>query len=51
MIKCLCAEYHAKQILEAPKQKRQKLLDEVPAHLKPSVMRIVVKGFEMRKRK
>lgn len=50
MINGLCADYHAKQILEAPtKQDRQKLLDEVPEHLRNWVKRIVVNEFEMRK--
>jgi len=48
MINGLCAKYHAKQILEAPRQQRQKLFNEIPAHLRPSVMKIVVNEFEMR---
>jgi len=51
MINGLCAKYHAKQILEAPKHQRQKLLDEVPEHLKNWVKRIVVNEFEMKQPK
>ncbi len=48
----LWPRHYAAKILAAPtKQERQKLLDEVPEHLKNWVKRIVVNEFEMRKRK
>lgn len=51
MINGLCAVYYAEKVIAAQKKDRQKLLDEVPAHLKNWVKRIVVNEFEMRKRK
>jgi|TARA_R100001369_G_scaffold61175_1_gene88032 uncharacterized membrane-anchored protein YjiN (DUF445 family) len=52
MINGLCAAYYAEKVLAAQtKKERQKLLDEVPEHLKNWVKRIVVNEFEMRKRK
>jgi len=46
----LWPRHYAAQILAAPtKQERQKLLDEVPEHLKNWVKEIVVNEFELRK--
>jgi hypothetical protein len=51
MINGLCADYYAEKVIAAQRKDRQKLFNEVPAHLRPSVMKIVVNEFEMKQLK